>query len=311
MKARLICLLMCLAAAASSQQSGGANASAPLAPVTKISVGIMPAYDASGEVYGEIFTQNLTQMLFDEVRASGYEPVLLNPGGAYTPLDSDLIKEFGQMSKVDTVLITILQIPLKPKNGPHTLKLDAQMLDPATGTLTTTRSYTENIRREEAIIEGGYIGFGAMWGFGGTGGSRKFEKQPLGKRARNFARNIRQQVLGTVPGLVQAGTWKNSVSAPGSCQISFRVAYPKKGSISKSYGLIINGKEESLWLKEGVATVSMMNGPALLHVNLADAPYRLPVQRLYAANTFVDCSKPERALALDVGPAGEAFLVWQ
>lgn len=302
---------MSLALAASAQQSGGANTAATLAAGPKVSVGILPAYDASGEVYGEIFTQNLTQMLFDEVRASGYEPVLLNPGGAYTPLDSDLIKEFGQMSKVDSVLITILQIPLKPKNGPHTLKLDAQMLDPVTGTLSATRSYAENIRKEEAIIEGGFIGFGAMWGFGGTGGSRKFEKQPLGKRARNFARNIRQQVLGTVPSLVQSGTWKNPIAAPGSCQISFRVAYPKKGSISKSYGLIINGKEESLWLKEGVATVTMTNGPALLHINLADAPYRLPVQRLYAANTFVDCSRSERSLALDVGPAGEAFLVWQ
>lgn len=280
-------------------------------PTTKVTVGIMPAYDASGENYGEIFTQNLTQMLFEELQSTGYEPVLLNPGGAYTPLDSDLIKEFAQMSKVDAVLITIMHIPTKPKNGPHILKLDAQLLDPKTGTLTTLRSYQENIRREEAMVEGGHIGFGTMWGFGGTGGSRRFEKQPLGKRARNFARAVRLQAVSTVPGIAQTGTLQVPAPSAGSCQVSFRVNYPRRNAISKSYGLIINGKEESLWLKEGVAAMPMRSGLSLILVNLADAPYRLPIQRLYAANTYNDCSKTGRALSLDIGPAGEAFLNWQ
>jgi hypothetical protein len=46
-------------------------------------------------------------------------------------------------------------------------------------------------------------------------------------------------------------------------------------------------------------------------VNVADAPYRLPVQKIYAENTFVDCDKKERSPALEIGPAGEAFLRWQ
>lgn len=305
MKVAYCILLLFLVVASFAQTSAPASA-----PVPKISVGIMPVYDASGENYGETFTQNMTQMLFDELKSTGYEPVLLNPGGAYTPLDSDLIKEFAQMSKVDAVLITIMQIPAKPKSGPYILKVDAQLLDPKTGTLTASRSYADNIRREEAIVEGGYVGFGSMWGFG-TGGSRRFEKQPLGKRARLFAKAIRQQAVSTVPSIAQTGSALIPAPSSGSCEVSFRVNYPRKNAISKSYGLVINGKEESLWLKEGVATLSMRSGPSLILLNVADAPYRLPIQRLYAANTYVDCSRSDRALALDIGPAGEAFLRWQ
>ena len=302
--------LLCLVVIATITISAQTAAPAPAAPTAKISVGILPVYDASGENYGEVFTQNLTQMLFDELKGTDYEPVLLNPGGAYTPLDSDLIKEFAQMAKVDAALITVLQIPTKPKSGPYTLKLDAQLLDPKTGKVTDMRSYTDNIRREEAIVEGGYVGFGAMWGWG-TGGSRRFEKQPLGKRARNFAKAVRQQTVSTVPSFASTGSAQVPVASSTSCEVSFRVNYPRKNAISKSYGLIINGKEESLWLKEGIATMSMRSGPALVLVNLADAPYRLPVQHLYAANTYVECSKGSQALALDIGPAGEAFLRWQ
>lgn len=287
-------------------------AQAPVATgPAKIAVGVMPAYDASGEDYGEIFAENLTQMLFEELQSSGYQPILLNPGGAYTPFDSDLVREFAQIARVDAVLVTTFQLPDKPKRGNYTLKVEAHLLDPQSGKVTPTRSYTDSIRREEAIVEGGYVGLGAAWGFG-TGASRKFEKQPLGKRARSFARAIRGQAVDTIPQFATAGTTSVPVIVPGSCKVEFRVVYPRKNAISKSYGLIINGKEESLWLKEGIATVTLPNGPALILVNVADAPYRLPVQRVYAANTFVECggSEPQQ-LHLEIGPAGEAFLQWK
>src|SRR5437879_1960664 len=70
----------------------------------KISLGILPVFDASGETYGELVTQHMTQMIFDEMQGTSFQPVLLNPGGGYTPLDNDLIKEFGQMSGVNAVL---------------------------------------------------------------------------------------------------------------------------------------------------------------------------------------------------------------
>src|SRR4051812_42420570 len=64
----------------------------------RISIGIMPVFDATGETYGDLVTQHMTQMLFEDLQGSQMQPVLLNPGGAYTPLDADLIKEFAQMS---------------------------------------------------------------------------------------------------------------------------------------------------------------------------------------------------------------------
>jgi hypothetical protein len=42
-----------------------------------------------------------------------------------------------------------------------------------------------------------------------------------------------------------------------------------------------------------------------------DAPYKLVVQRSYAANTYLDCGRPERTLVLEIGPVGEAFLRWR
>src|SRR5438105_6076706 len=182
----------------------------------KISLGILPVFDASGETYGELVTQHMTQMLFEEMQGTNFQPVLLNPGGGYTPLDTDLIKEFGQMSGVDAVLITILQMPTKPRSGQYTLKVDAQLMDAKTGKMSATQNYFENIDRREAIIEGGYAGF-----FFSTGASRRFDKQPLGKRSISFARSIKQFVTGTVPTMSLAGTAPEPPAPRTSSEITF------------------------------------------------------------------------------------------
>ncbi|MCU1311551.1 MAG: hypothetical protein JWO20_2676 [Candidatus Angelobacter sp.] len=304
MKIRIFCAI--LVATLLAAISCSAFAQTP-APARKTSIGIMPVFDASGEVYGELFTQHMTQILSEEMQNSNLHPVLLNPGGAYTPLDTDLIKEFAQMAKVDSVLITMFQMPDKPRSGPYTLKVTAQLLDPQSGATSAMQNYTESINRQEAIVETGYSGFFS------AGGSRRFDKQPLGKRSISFSKAIRQYSLNTVPTMVQLGTAQIPPLSQKSCEINFRAAYANanKKAISKSYGLIVNGKEESLWIKEGIATMTLPSGRAIVVVNVADAPYRLPIQKVYAGNTFVDCDKPERSLVLDIGPAGEAFLRWQ
>src|SRR5947209_20221997 len=83
----------------------GVTGSSAQAPATskRISIGVMPVFDATGETYGDLVTQHMTQMLFEDLQGTQMQPVLLNPGGAYTPLDPDLIKEFAQMSSVDAV----------------------------------------------------------------------------------------------------------------------------------------------------------------------------------------------------------------
>ena len=287
----VVALLLCVSVCAQGQK--------------KTTLGIMPVYDASAENYGELVTQHMTQMIFEQMQNSNFQPVLLNPGGAYTPIDTDLVKEFAQMSGVDVVLVTIFQMPDKPRSGPYTLKVDAQLMDPKTGKTSAMQHYVENIDRREAVVEGGYSGF-----FFSTGASRRFDKQPLGKRSISFAKDIKQFASDTVPGMNVAATAAEPPSVKNSCEITFRVAYVDKKAISKSYGLILNGKEESLWLKEGISTETVPSGPLMVVVNVVDAPHRLPVQHVYAGNTFADCSKPERALAFEIGPAGEAFLRW-
>ncbi|MGH9601716.1 MAG: hypothetical protein ACRD24_04935, partial [Terriglobales bacterium] len=101
------------------------------------------------------------------------------------------------------------------------------------------------------------------------------------------------------------------VLAKGSCSIQFRVLYVHKKAASKAYQVTLNEREESLGIQDGVAQTSLPNGPVLVQVTVADAPYRLPVQRVYQANTFLDCSRPERTLALEIGGGGEAFLRWK
>src|SRR4051812_46915845 len=87
-------LLFCGSTSSAAQEPAAAK---------RISVGIMPVFDATGENYGELVTQHMTQMIFEELQGTQLQPVLLNPGGGYTPLDADLIKEFAQMSGVDAV----------------------------------------------------------------------------------------------------------------------------------------------------------------------------------------------------------------
>ena len=75
-------------------------------PGKKIIVGVLPVFDASGDVYGEVISQHMTFMLFKELQGPSIQPELLNPGGAYTPLDNDLIREFtktdGRLGYIDT-----------------------------------------------------------------------------------------------------------------------------------------------------------------------------------------------------------------
>jgi len=89
------------------------------------------------------------------------------------------------------------------------------------------------------------------------------------------------------------------------------VAYKTKNAISKSYGVVVNGREESLTMKEGVVPLSgVKDGPVVVHVSVNDAPYKLPVQRLYQANDVVSCASQPKALVLEIGPAGEGLLKW-
>ncbi|MGI9101651.1 MAG: hypothetical protein ACR2IF_04315 [Terriglobales bacterium] len=276
------------------------------AQVAKPLLGIMPVFDASGHATGEIISQNLTFMIYQELRSSAVEPVLLNPGALYNPIYTESIAEFSDLAHVPSVLITTLQPFDKPKSGPWTVKVEAVLMNVATGKSSPVGTHSFSIDRREVGIE--YSHYGRFFE---TGASRPFAKQPLGKGALSIARDIRAQVSSASEYLSATPPPPAPIPA-GSCDISFKVVYTSAKAYSKSYGVSINGKEESLGMKEGVIPqIHVTNGPLVVHVTVNDAPYKLPVQRLYQANDVVNCGNDSRALALEIGPAGEGLLRWR
>ncbi len=299
----------------------GANAEGQESAGKKI-VGILPVFDSSGESYGQVFAQNLTAMLYDRLQGAPFQVMLLNPGGLYSPLIPESITEYAQSAGVDTVLVTTLQATDKPQKGDYVLHVEAKLIDARTGKEMVPSVYSVKVARHDALLDATKTGLDmgsarservragrSIYSLAGSGGSRPFEKQPLGKVASSIADSIQSQVLAQVPAAKTAGT---SAVKSGACTITIRVQYLSKKAVSKAFDIIMNGEEQSLWTKEGITTLeNMKSGPLFLQLSVADAPYRLPVQDLYQANTLLDCSLPERQLSLDIGAAGDALLHWR
>jgi hypothetical protein len=289
----------------------GATAFAQAAPARKMLLGILPTFDAGGEAHGEIYTQNLTSMLFEEFRTDTIEPVLLNPGGMYNPLSTELILEYGRDAGVDGVLITSLQRTEKPKHGDWVLKVTAQLMEMKDGKTSEEFLSTQYLKSKDVVVEHGHVGWMTMAGWA-TAGSRPFEKQPLGKSARRVAQDFKTQAaprsLSLISGRSAPPVGARPAAATAPCNVNFHVAYIKQKAVSKAYDVAINGREESLNIKEGYVAVSLPTGPVFVHTSVKDAPYKMPVQHLYQMNTYLDCGAPQHDLVLEIGPAGDAVL---
>ena len=296
-------------------------------PGPRVLLGILPVLDISGEPYGEFFAQNLTYMIFDQLRGSDrVEPMLLNPGGMYSTFSDDWIQDYGEQAGVDAVLISVFPRSNRPKSGDWTLQLETQLMDLKSGQGSTTMTHnTSNKVTNYASISkyeleasiaglsstssGGF--FAAIFGVGSwTSAVKKFEKQPLGKAARRLAEGARNHALAEAPSLVPEGSALPHPVSKESCTIQFRVLYTHKKAASKAYDVAINDREESLGLQDGVATVLLPSGPVVTRVVVRDAPYKTPIQRSYYADSYLDCGRSERTLALEIGAAGEALLRW-
>jgi hypothetical protein len=318
---RAFLLLLWICALSPSGAAGGAP------PGPKVLLGILPVLDISGEPYGEFFAQNLTYMIFDQLRGSDrVEPMLLNPGGMYSTFSDDWIQDYGQQAGVDAVLISVFPRSNRPKSDDRTLQLETQLMDLKSGQRSTKMTdNTSNkvinfasIKKYEleasiaalSLTSSGSL-FATLFGVGSwTPAVKKFEKQPLGKAARRLAEGARDHALAQAPSLVPEGSALPHPLSRESCSIQFRVLYTHKKAASKAYDVAINDREESLGLQDGVATVLLPSGPVVARVVVRDAPYKTPIQRSYYADTYLDCSRPERTLALEIGAAGEALLRW-
>jgi hypothetical protein len=203
---------------------------------------------------------------------------------------------------VDAVLISTLQPSNRPKKGDWTIRVETELITISSGTSSSTMMHSEFVNR--AYLNGveGVNYFAGMT-------SRPFEKQELGKKAKHLAESIRGYAQASAPRI--APTTEFTAAPKGSsCHADFRIEYPNKSN-SFAYSLIANRRDETLFIKEGVASLDLKSGPVVLQLKLEDAPYKLPVQRLYQVSTQADCSKPAQSLTMQIGPAGEAVLHWQ
>jgi hypothetical protein len=312
LRAVLTCIALFLLAAASVPVANAQD--------HRKTLGIMPVFDSSGEEYGEQFAQNLTVMVFHKLEGAPFDVMLLNPGALYNPLIPESLSDYAKEANVDTLLIMSFLQTTKPQKGDYTLNVEAKLMDVASGKLGDPSAFSYIVNRHELSLEIANSGLGIagaassrvqagrdLYKTMASGPAKAFEKQPLGKAALIMADQIHTMLLAQIP----PSPIKAIPVKLGTCTYTVQVKYVSKKAVSRAYDIILNGEEESLWTKEGVTTLeNKPSGPILLQLGVADAPYRLPVQDLYQANTILDCSKPERQLFLEISGAGDALLTW-
>ena len=311
----LLCVLLCLGVGSGAQTAG------------KVRVGIFPVLDASGEPHGERMRHYLAAMLYDELADSGnIQPVLLNPGGLYTSLSDDWVLDYGQTAGVDAVVVAMLMRSEQPKSGDWFIPVEVQFVELKTGKRAASQLIKTPVNKKDVTrgVEYGTTaataraieretprsGWGGLFAPSAYAPSRQFEKQPMGKATRRLAGAAKAYAV-THAATVVPGASAAAAADGQTCDVKFRVTYAQRNAASKAYDVTINEREESLEVKDGVASVSLASGPVVVRVSVADAPFKLPVQRLYQASTTLDCRQPERTLALEIGAAGEALLRWR
>jgi len=294
---------------------GLALSASPALAQKKISVGILPTYDISGQSYGGPVSQMLTGMLYQQFASnSHFQPVFLNPGGLWDPSQNSWIVEYVQTlsTPLDVVLATTFTEPETPKKGDLILHLKSVALDPKTGDAIQTTVAGAPLKDRSAMLDAGftyiptgYFNAGAIYQ-----PSRNFPKQPLGKAAFELAKQSAESA-NQITSKVAASYTAPEGSKTGSCTMSLRINYLEKHSISKSYSSILNEKDEALGIKEGILEIGEPAAPVLMQIKLNDAPYKLPKQELYLFDPVLDCSRASNRLEVYIGPAGEATYKWK
>lgn len=267
----------------------------------EVRLGVLPTHDLSGTTHGVTLSHSLAATLFSELTNLPVEPVFLNPGPFYTPLEPDSYLDLARDERVDAVIVTSLTEA--GRDNPQ-LTVKAQLVDVATGKASTPFSVAGDLKRKD-VLRALYFDGAAFFG-----PSRQFDKQPLGKLGRTLANGL---ALRTVSVLRAMGIQGTATGPPGDteeCEISLRIRYGDT-AISKSYDLIVNGREESLGIQNGVAKLRLKSGPFVLHTSVKDKPYRLRVQEVYSFSGYADCSRGPRSLSVLIGQGGDAHARWE
>ncbi len=285
----------------------------------KVVVGVLPTYDQGGSNYGPEFCQHLTTMIFQELQSSSVQPLLLNPGGLYTGTADEYTLDYARKSDVDVALVTVLLTTDMPAKGDFTIKVKADLVDLKTGASMASWQSTTAINRHEVAHEA----FETLGDNNSRVGqmrdsmallrssSKPFEKQAIGAAARKIAQDINSQAARGVASVTPAREAQPVASGGAPCNINFKVGYVTKHASSKSYDLIVNGKDETLDIKDGEVPLSVPSGTLLIQLAVHDSPYKVPKQALYQLNAQLDCSQNHHDLRYEIGQVGEGFVKWQ
>jgi hypothetical protein len=275
-------------------------------------IGILPVFDNSAEAMTENLPPNLAYMIYRELLSNpAYEPVLLSPGGLYDPDAIDWITDYAAKAKVDVVLIASILPSVKVNQHRRCIVLEIRLLNVANGKLSPkARNDTVEVGTSE-LFSYGATTYVASTFDGWSKGPKEFEKEPLGKAARQLVEWTRDYIPPALWGLEVLPTGAGARPQPAKCDIDFRIRYVTKRSASKSYSLIVDNLDETSMINDGIAHFSIASGPLALRVQVKDAPYGMQIQKLYQTSTILDCSSPLHTLVMEMGNAGDSLLRWQ
>lgn len=287
------------------------------APAQKIALGIAPAFDAGGDEFGDALVQHLTLFIYqDLLNSSQFMPVLLNPGGDYTPLDTSWLTEYVQdRPELDLLLVPVLKPTTVDKNT-STVTVELSLLDAHTGVTKSTWTVSETTKDKNAwVAKGQSLAMSAAgersqrYGVSMPSPTSDFEKQPIGKTTERLAQQTRDTLAAHLGGFTKTAGAKEPPQGSGACPMHTKITYSYRHAASHSYTLLANGLDETLSIVDGVSTFKADEGPLLLQFVLQDAPYRLMKEPIYQLSAMHSCNY--QTLVIDIGQQGDAHDHWE
>jgi hypothetical protein len=287
------------------------------------SIGIFPVFEQGDSKLGSAFAQHLTTMIYSQLQTAAIPAQLLNPGGLYSGSPDAETLDYARAANVTAVLVTTLLSTEIPEKGDFSVRVDGKLVDVASGSELASWESTAPISRHEFLTEnahtygreavshmpGGTYGTSAIDIAELSGsGSHPFEKTAVGKAARKIAEDMGSQVAhSTPPGAAATAP----VAVAPSCKVDFKVSYIAKHASSKSYDVVVNGKNETLSIVDGKVPLTLNSGPVLVQIAVHDAPYKMPKQDIYQANAQLACAPEQHTLVFQIDQVGEGTLKWQ
>ena len=288
-----------------------------------VSVGIAPVYDGCGEPFGQVVVEHLTLFAYqDLLKSQLVSPILLSPGGVYSPLDTSWLVDYvHDRTDIKYLLVATLKRVLNPDKKRWVMPVDLALLDASSGDSLASWTISFEVSSWKTFTDYGEVvptmDLRGNASYYNRNPSRRFEKQPLGKATAHLANSVRETLedklttLGLAKSVPQAGTGTATTgdATPVSCPVSIRITYGYKHSTSQSYMLFANGLDQSTNLKDGIASFSAPEGELLLQFSVKDSPYKLEREDLYQLSTQHSCKFS--TLVVDLGQGGDAHPKWE